>query len=310
MSKDRTPFGERMYEARRKSGLKQLEVCSALGISQGTLSEAERVAHSSSRVAEFAQLYGVDPIWLSTGDVDTPVMRHIEKQLHAARVQHYRRLHTQRDLVGFLEEVGAAPANPKAIDFVPDFVAWTPGGQLLFAEVKPYPSAGLDRKDIEARAGKLPGEFFLIGGDRPIEDGVAELTSRLIGYTPPHPGGVAQILSQARPTVDLPLFTRETLVIADLTKPFELEVWEDALMPDIFKGCVAILDPGRSPEPAWPVLIRDQHDNFYLRDYEVGPNNSWRAVARAKGFAPLDSSMPGLTIVAAMEGYKRPRRTT
>ncbi len=91
-------------------------------------------------------------------------------------------------------------------------------------------------------------------------------------------------------------------------QPFELDVIDDALAPEIFTGCIAMLDPRRDPEPAWPVLVRDRHGDVYLRDYEAGPGNTWRAVARARGFRPLESEADGLVVLASMEGYRRPRR--
>lgn len=121
--------------------------------------------------------------------------------------------------------------------------------------------------------------------------------------------GVAHDLSQARNTESLPRIKWEELMIADLRRPFELEVIDDALAPEIFRGCIALLDPDRPPEPAWPVLVRDRDGNHYLRDYEAGPAGRWSAVARARGYAPMDSESFGLTIVAAMDGYKRPPPT-
>lgn len=94
---------------------------------------------------------------------------------------------------------------------------------------------------------------------------------------------------------------------ADLSRPFELEVIDDALAPEIFKGCIAMLDPARPPEPAWPVLVRDRAGNHYLRDYEAGPGGQWRAVARMRGFAAMENVSHGLIIVAAMDGYRRPK---
>ncbi len=63
----RTKFGARMLAAREQAGLTQLEVRSRLKVSQGTISELENSAQGSSRVAEFAALYKVDPVWLATG---------------------------------------------------------------------------------------------------------------------------------------------------------------------------------------------------------------------------------------------------
>jgi len=63
----RTAFGQRMFEARTEAGLSQTAVCKALGISQSTLSDAERVAAGSSLTVRFAQLYKVSAQWLADG---------------------------------------------------------------------------------------------------------------------------------------------------------------------------------------------------------------------------------------------------
>lgn len=75
-TRERTPFGLRMYLARERAGLTQKDVVKALGevkpMSQGTLSGLELEAASSGRVVEFAKLYGVDAVWLSTGEGIAP----------------------------------------------------------------------------------------------------------------------------------------------------------------------------------------------------------------------------------------------
>lgn len=70
MERERTPFGQRMYEARKRAGLTQQHVCMRLDISQGTLSEAEHVANGSAYTARFAALYRVNAHWLTTGEAD------------------------------------------------------------------------------------------------------------------------------------------------------------------------------------------------------------------------------------------------
>lgn len=64
---ERTPFGQRMFDARTAAGLSQPQVCKELRISQGTLSEAERTAGGSSHAVRFAALYRVRPEWLANG---------------------------------------------------------------------------------------------------------------------------------------------------------------------------------------------------------------------------------------------------
>lgn len=66
-SRERTSFGERMLQARERAGFTQMQVRQRLKVSQGTLSELERMAHGTKRLIEFAALYGVDATWLATG---------------------------------------------------------------------------------------------------------------------------------------------------------------------------------------------------------------------------------------------------
>ena len=113
-------------------------------------------------------------------------------------------------------------------------------------------------------------------------------------------------MSHFRNYSDPPKLLWGALMNADLSRPFELDVIDDALAPDIFKGCVARLDPGREPRPGQPVLVRDKNGQHYLRDYPQGSGDRWQAVARTRGFAPLDSIDDGLQLIAVMKGFDWP----
>lgn len=64
-----TTFGMRLKACRKESGYTQKEVCSKSGLSQGTLSELENDMYpTSSFVPHLAQIYGVEPMWLATGN--------------------------------------------------------------------------------------------------------------------------------------------------------------------------------------------------------------------------------------------------
>lgn len=119
-------------------------------------------------------------------------------------------------------------------------------------------------------------------------------------------GQVAHDLSQLRNTLPLQRYEWEGLMGADLSQPFELEVIDDALGPDIFRGCIVRLDPKRAVEAGRPVLVRDRENRFYLRDYQVGAGGRWQAVARQRGYAPLDSEADGLELIAVMKGFDWP----
>lgn len=113
---------------------------------------------------------------------------------------------------------------------------------------------------------------------------------------------MAQLMSQAR-NYSTPLVVKwEGLMSADLSRPFELEVKDGSFGGEIPAGCVMRLDPNRQPRAGWPLLVRDKAGKFYLRDYQEGAGGRWQAVARVRGFAPLDSEDDGLQIIAVMKG--------
>lgn len=67
-NKRRTEFGRRLFDAREQAGMTQREAAAQLGISQGTLSEAETFAEGSSYVVHMARLFNCDPYWLAMGE--------------------------------------------------------------------------------------------------------------------------------------------------------------------------------------------------------------------------------------------------
>jgi transcriptional regulator with XRE-family HTH domain len=67
-NRDRTPFGQRLFDARKAVGLSQAQVAAHLKMSQGTIAELEKKGHGSSRTIEFATLLGCDANWLATGE--------------------------------------------------------------------------------------------------------------------------------------------------------------------------------------------------------------------------------------------------
>lgn len=72
MARVRTDFGKRLLEARERKGLSQPKAAAAIGISQGTLSDLENRAQGSQHTPALAQLYGVDPYYLATGEMTPP----------------------------------------------------------------------------------------------------------------------------------------------------------------------------------------------------------------------------------------------
>lgn len=128
-------------------------------------------------------------------------------------------------------------------------------------------------------------------------------------WTSVHPPirGVAQDMSQIRPTLSLPKVAWEDLDMGQKpSQPFELEVIDGAFGGDIPPGCVMRMDPHREPRAGWPVLVKDKDGRHYLRDYQQAGGGRWQAVARTRGFAPMDSLDDGLEVVAVMRGVDWP----
>lgn len=65
-----TEFGRRLKLARAHARLSQIQLARTLGISQGTVSEAEIKGYGSSHVVRMAQACGVSPVWLASGEGD------------------------------------------------------------------------------------------------------------------------------------------------------------------------------------------------------------------------------------------------
>ncbi len=65
--RERTPFGARMFESRKRAQLTQEQVRAAIGIGQSTLVDIEYKATSSGWTPQLAALYEVDALWLATG---------------------------------------------------------------------------------------------------------------------------------------------------------------------------------------------------------------------------------------------------
>lgn len=120
---------------------------------------------------------------------------------------------------------------------------------------------------------------------------------------PPVLGMQAHTMSHPRPIVGQPIRVAwGDMSGADLGGKFEVELVDDALAPDYPAGTVMRFDAAKARRPGWPCVVRDLAGNFYIRDYEQGAGDDWRATARSRGFAPLSRAEHGLTYIAPMYG--------
>lgn len=72
VDRERTPYGLRMLKARKRAGLTQQVARERIGCSQSNIVDMESIANGSSFTAQAADVYGVDPRWLATGQGTEP----------------------------------------------------------------------------------------------------------------------------------------------------------------------------------------------------------------------------------------------
>lgn len=65
--RERTPFGERLYQARKEAKLTQARLAELAGMAQGTLAEAEYTGSGSTYTPQLAAACQVRAEWLATG---------------------------------------------------------------------------------------------------------------------------------------------------------------------------------------------------------------------------------------------------
>jgi transcriptional regulator with XRE-family HTH domain len=74
--RERTEYGERLFQARTKAKLTQPQLAKAAGMAQSTLAELEYIGSGSSFTAQIANACGVRAEWLANGEgpmVDQPL---------------------------------------------------------------------------------------------------------------------------------------------------------------------------------------------------------------------------------------------
>jgi len=185
-------------------------------------------------------------------------------------------------------------------------------GQRLLAARQ---AAGLSQKAVQAAIG-IPQSTLAELESTALSSGYTAQLAALYSVDPhmlatgepaPLHRGVAQEMSLARPSVSPQRVAWELLRMGAIPGgQFELVVQDEAFGADIPPGCIMRLDPDRPPRAGWPVLVKDKDGQHYLRDYQMGVGGRWQAVARVRGFAPLDSQDDGLEIVAVMRGVDWP----
>ena len=91
-------------------------------------------------------------------------------------------------------------------------------------------------------------------------------------------------------------------VMTEEAERFTLVAEDDAMAPLLSKGQRGIFSRGTLPVAGKPVLLVDGLGDLYIREYRPRTKDRWQAVALNGGYAPLDSVVDKLDIVAAMVG--------
>ncbi len=122
---------------------------------------------------------------------------------------------------------------------------------------------------------------------------------------------VAQNVIHLFPTVVAPTIGWGEIKVESVPKSFTLVLRDGALGDDFPRGAVGYFEkyePGVvEPIEGKGVLFVDREGAPFVRLYEVQRGSTWRAVAAAKGYAPMDSEQDGLTLLAVMlGGFWRP----
>lgn len=73
---------DRLKQARKQAGLTQADTASRVGLAQGTYSALERgESKSTAKVVQIAELFGVNPHWLATGEGAPTLPKKDDQQL-------------------------------------------------------------------------------------------------------------------------------------------------------------------------------------------------------------------------------------
>ncbi len=133
----------------------------------------------------------------------------------------------------------------------------------------------------------------------------------LAGDSTPEQREVDQPVSHPIPMLAPQQIQWESIKVEGLPRSFTLVIRDGALGDEFPRGSVGyfeLYEPGVvDPMEGKAVLFGDREGAPFVRLYEVQRGTSWRAVAAAKGYAPMDSEQDGLTILAVMlGGFWRP----
>lgn len=97
--RERTPFGQRIYEARKHAGLTQTQLANACGLAQSTLGELEVKGDSSMRTVQIAEACGVRAQWLADGSGPMVDVRRLPPEVEQLAAEMIALPQKQRDWV-------------------------------------------------------------------------------------------------------------------------------------------------------------------------------------------------------------------
>lgn len=179
-----------------------------------------------------------------------------------------------------------------------------------------HPDIGT-KADLGRALGYKNGAFVgqMLRGDRPITEKTtgqvhAMRGGRFKGWfdaaqvpstSTPRKRGVALDLSQSVSMIT-PTIIDWGEAMETVLQEFSLRIEDDAMAPEVRAGQVAMFIRGDDARANDFVLLVDNEDNVYLREYSPRRPGHWLAVARDPAYQPLDSKTDGLRVLAIYNG--------
>ncbi|MEY2689170.1 MAG: hypothetical protein RL375_3368 [Pseudomonadota bacterium] len=122
----------------------------------------------------------------------------------------------------------------------------------------------------------------------------------------PAPWAVAQDLSH--PAFDaVPLLKREQLVDQPRPDVFRFALADDAMAPEFPAGTELVWTTRRRIAPGRLLLLQDAHGQLHVRRCHQGAQpGTWLATATNPAFRALDSTEPGVLVLAVFKGRLEP----
>lgn len=117
-------------------------------------------------------------------------------------------------------------------------------------------------------------------------------------------GAMAQELSHHQKWNTPPILSWEALLKDPLPELFAVRIQDDAMAPLLRIGHTARFDSRLQARPGDLVLVRDSHDQLFVRSYVQRRPGMWLAVAANSAYHALESADDQLVVLAVFTGME------